>query len=123
MYKAIKDNKIIAVNDLGKFPCLIYDEAKEDTEHQVSDYEHYKGEFLLKEDVPAPSDEEIRQLRANAYALEVDNITAHIQRLRDEEQTEEIITKINELIVERSQKVLEIQERFPYPIDNLENIE
>lgn len=82
-----------------------------------------KGDYLesVENTKPIPTDEEIRQLRAQAYAEEVDCITAHIQRLRDEEQTEEIVTKINELIVERTQKVLEIQERFPYPVDEEEN--
>ena len=84
-----------------------------------------KGDYLesVENIKPIPTEEEIKQLRAEAYQQEVDPITSHIQRLRDKEQTEEIITKINELIVERSQKVLEIQERFPYPVDNLENIE
>ena len=61
-----------------------------------------------------PTDEEQRQNRAQAYQQEVDPITSHIQRLRDEEQTEEIMQKINELIMERKQKVLEIQEKYPY---------
>ena len=29
MYVAIKDNKIIAHNEIGEFPCLVYDEIKE----------------------------------------------------------------------------------------------
>ena len=29
MYVAIKDNKIIAYNKTGEFPCLVYDEIKE----------------------------------------------------------------------------------------------
>jgi DNA-directed RNA polymerase specialized sigma subunit len=70
---------------------------------------------IYNEPLP-PTEEEQRENRARVYQAEVDPITSHIQRLRDEEQTEEIITKINELIEERSQKVLEIQERFPYPV-------
>ena len=38
MYKAIKENKIIAVNDSGEFPCLVYDEVVEDNQHQVADF-------------------------------------------------------------------------------------
>nr|DAJ45992.1 MAG TPA: tail assembly chaperone protein [Caudoviricetes sp.] len=47
MYTAIKDNKIIAVNGTGVFPCLVYDSIEEDTEHQVSDYVHCNGQFVL----------------------------------------------------------------------------
>ena len=114
MYKALKENKIIAINEKEYFPCLIYDEVVEDTEHNTEDYAQYEGEFILKEDIPAPSEEEIKALRANAYLIEVDPITAHIQRLRDEEQTEEVIAEIESLIEERALKVEEIKERYPY---------
>ena len=114
MYKALKENKIIAINKKEYFPCLIYDEVVEDTEHNTEDYAQYEGEFILKEDIPAPTDEEIRQLRAQAYLAEIDPITAHISRLRDEEQTEEVITEISALIEERALKVEEIKERYPY---------
>ena len=58
--------------------------------------------------------EMIESFRQVAYAQEVDPITAHINRLRDEEQTDEIIAEIDELKEERKQKVQEIKERFPY---------
>lgn len=61
-----------------------------------------------------PTDEEQRQYRANAYQQEVDPITSHISRLRDEEQTEEIVQEIEQLKEERSLKVQEIKERYPY---------
>lgn len=111
MFKALKENKIIAINESGSFPCLVYDEAVEDQEHNLEDYAQYEDEFLLKKDIPAPSDEEIKALRAEAYLAEVDPITAHIQRLRDEEGTQE---EIAELIKERALKVEEIKERYPY---------
>lgn len=47
MFKAFKDDKIIAINDSGEFPCLVYDSIEEDTEHQLSDYVHCDGEFVL----------------------------------------------------------------------------
>lgn len=47
MFKAIKDEKIIAVNESGEFPCMIYDSVEEDTEHTLSDYVHCNGEFVL----------------------------------------------------------------------------
>ena len=30
MFKAIKDEKVIAVNDSGDFPCLVYDSIEEE---------------------------------------------------------------------------------------------
>ena len=120
MYKAIKENKIIASNETDNFPCLVYNSSVEDTEHNTEDYAQYEGEFLLIEDIPALSEEEQRENRARAYREEVDPITSHINRLRDEEQTEEIIAEIEQLIAERTAKVEEIKERYPYPVGNEE---
>ena len=121
MFKAIYQDKIIAINETDNFPCLVYDSSVEDTEHNTEDYAQYEGEFLLIEDIPAPTEEEQRENRARAYQQEVDPITCNINRLRDEEQTEEVIAEINELINERALKVEEIKERYPYaeqsPID------
>ena len=99
MFKAIKDNKIIAISEkkevvirnedcdeiteiLGEelFPCLVFDEVIEDTEHTVDEYEHYKGEYLLKSDIPVPTHEEISELREQAYIKEVDILHAQRQR-------------------------------------------
>lgn len=66
---------------------------------------------------PAPTHEEIRKKRASAYQQEVDPITCHINRLRDEEQTEEVVAEIEELIAERAQLVEDIIERYPYPVE------
>lgn len=110
MYKAIKDNKIIAINETGNFPCLVYDEVIEDTEHQLSDYKHYDGEFTLRN--IEKDNEEMKQARAYAYTVEVDPITAHIQRLKDQDPIPE--GEIAELIAERDTKVQEIKERYPY---------
>lgn len=116
MYKAIKDNKIKAINKTGEFPCIVYDSVEEDTEHTCQDYVQYNGEYLLKEDVPAPTYEEQKEKRAEAYRVEVDPITLQISRLRDEEQTTEIIEEINKLLQKRNELVVDIQERYPYPV-------
>lgn len=69
MYKAIKDNKIIAISEKKEviihtedgdtiqeitgealFPCLVFDEVIEDTEHTVDDYALYGDEYLLNTD-------------------------------------------------------------------------
>ena len=64
MFKAIKDNKIIAINETGDFPCLVYDRVEEDTEHQLSDYIHCDGQFVL-----TASDEAIEQKKADVRAV------------------------------------------------------
>ena len=112
MFKAIYQDKIIAINETDNFPCLVYDSSVEDTEHNTEDYAQYEGEFLLIEDIPAPTEEEQRENRARAYQQEVAPITSHIQRLRDEEGTEK---EVAELINERALKVEEIKQRYPYP--------
>ena len=76
-----------------------------------------KGDYLESvENKPyVPTNEEQRQNRANAYAVEVDPITAHIQRLKDQDPVPE--GEIAELIAERDAKVEEIKERYPYSGD------
>ena len=64
MFKALKDNKIIAINETGDFPCLVYDSVEEDTEHQLSDYIHCDGEFVL-----TSSAEAIEQKKAEVRAV------------------------------------------------------
>ena len=110
MYKAIKDNKIIAINETGEFPCLVYDEVIEDTEHQVSDYKHYDGEFTLHN--IEKDNEEMKQARANAYAVEVDPLMSEYNRkktfnLFEEGEEEELMKAIQD-------KVAEIKARYPY---------
>ena len=70
---------------------------------------------------PAPTDEEQRQNRAEAYRLEKDPITCQIQALRDEEQTPEVIAEIEVLKQERANKVAEIKEKYPYANDIIKN--
>lgn len=53
MFKAIKDGKIIAVNETGEFPCLVYDEVVEDNQHEVADFVMVESEFVLKTDEKA----------------------------------------------------------------------
>lgn len=124
MYKAIKDDKIIAISDTdSEFFCLVKDNVIEDTEHVSADYDEYNGEYLLIDDIPKPSHDEQSDKRAQAYQVEVDPITSHIQRLRDAEQTEEIVAEIEALIAERDAKVAEIKERYPYYNNGVDNVE
>lgn len=116
MYKALKDNKIIAISDTdGVFKFMVKDAVVEDVEHVADDYAEHNGEYLLKSDIPAPSKEEQSEKRRLAYIEEKDPITCTIQSLRDEEQTEEVLAEIEELKTQRAAKVAEIKERYPYP--------
>ena len=109
MFKVIKDNKIIGISE--NYPVLLDDyEIIEDIEHTCEDYKRYGEEFTL---IDIDKENEIaKQNRERAYANEVDPITAHIQRLKDENPVPE--GEIAELIAERDAKVEEIKERFPY---------
>lgn len=64
-----------------------------------------------------PTVEEIETARANMYQMLIDPITCHINRLKDEEQTPEVIAEIAQLVEERKAKVAEIKARYPYSED------
>ena len=73
MFKALKDDKIIAINDSCEFPCLVYDSVEEDAEHQVSDYVHCNDQFVLTTSNPAIEQykEQVRAVR-NRYLEQTD---------------------------------------------------
>ena len=73
MYKALKENKIIAVNDSGKFPCLVYDEVVEDNQHEAADFVMVESEFVLNTDTKAieQQKEQVREVR-NGYLQATD---------------------------------------------------
>lgn len=87
MFKAIKDEKIIAINDSGDFPCLVYDKVEEDAEHQVADYVHCDGEFVLTtSDLAIEQDKErIRAVR-NQYLEQTDKYLITDFPITDEER-------------------------------------
>lgn len=71
-------------------------------------------QFKIVELTLIEKQEEVEQTRKQLYIAEVDPITAHISRLRDEELTPEIAAEIAILVEERKQKVEEIKARYPY---------
>ena len=92
MFKAIKDDKIIAINETGDFPCLVHDSVEEDTKHSVSDYMQVNGEYVLKEQIPVEyQNEQIRQQRQARYVSEADPLRLDWDEssARGEEQAEE----------------------------------
>ena len=85
----------------------------------------YNGSWYLAGYAPAkpePTKEEQQKARENAYKAKVDPITCHINRLKDEEQTEEVIAEIASLVEERKAKVEEIKQRFPYPVEETKEV-
>ena len=87
MFKAIKDNKIIAINDSGKFPCLVHDRVEEDTEHQLSDYIHCDGQFVLTSSAEAIEQrkEQVRAVR-NQYLEQTDKYMIADYPITDDER-------------------------------------
>ena len=87
MFKAIKDNKIIAINETGEFPCLVHDSVEEDAEHTVADYMQVNGEYVL-----TSSDEAIEQKKAevrsvrNQYLEQADKYMITDYPITDEER-------------------------------------
>lgn len=75
----------------------------------------YNGEKYVKGYVPAIDNEYQRQMREKAYISETDPIQTHIDRLKDQEQTPEIVAEIEALRIERDEKIAAIKERYPYP--------
>ena len=73
MFKAIKDNKIIAINESGDFPCMVYDSVEEDIEHKLSDYVHCDGQFVLtvSDEAIEQRKEQVRSVR-NQYLEQTD---------------------------------------------------
>lgn len=65
----------------------------------------------------------VEETRAGLYAAKVDPITAHINRLRDEELTPEIAAEIALLVEKRKLLVEEIKTQHPYPAEPVEEIE
>lgn len=65
MYKAIKDNKIIAISDTdNEFSCLVKDSVETDETHTTADYSEYNGEYLLKSEIPFDKEGRIAELKA-----------------------------------------------------------
>ena len=87
MFKAIKDNKIIAINDSGEFPCLVHDSVEEDTEHQLSDYVHCDGQFVLTSSAEAIEQKkaDVRAVR-NQYLEQTDKYMITDYPITDEER-------------------------------------
>ena len=98
MYKAIKEDKIIAISDTdSEFPCMVKDSVVEDTEHTAEDYSQLiTGEYLLKSEMPAdPKKAAVRAVR-DAY---INDIEWRVSRYRDQAELEIPTTDTHETYV------------------------
>ena len=77
----------------------------------------YDGGRYLKGYAPEIDNDYQSRKREVAYINEVDGITSHINRLKDKEQTPEVLAEIEKLKVERDEKVEAIKQRYPYKED------
>lgn len=114
MFKAIKENKIIAINETNNFPCLVYDSVIKDTKHTCDDYEQYNGEYLLKSQIPAPTEEEQRQKREEYRKEHIDSQTAmRSRKIANQTWTSDDERAYLDLDAEVTAY---IEEHFPYPV-------
>jgi hypothetical protein len=72
--------------------------------------------YTSKEELLQAQTKAVEETRASLYAAQVDPLTAHINRLRDEELTPEIAAEIAKLVEERKLLVEEIKINNPYPV-------
>lgn len=80
----------------------------------------YNGQWYVKgyaPEKPIPTNDEQSEKRRQAYIAETDPIQTHIDRLKDGEQTPEIVAEIEALRIERDEKIEAIKQRYPYPTD------
>lgn len=111
MYKAIKDTKIIAINDTGDFPCLVYDSIQEDTDHTCEDFIHVDGEFVLKTDDKAirqEKDQRIAELKQ--YLSDTDYIANKLIEAVDETELQDLKEKYADTLKKRREARAEINQ-------------
>ena len=88
MYKAIKDNKIIAISDTdSEFKFMIKDGVETDSEHTSADYVMVGSEYVLNDDERAieVKKERVRLIR-NSYLSDTDKYMIVDFPISDEER-------------------------------------
>ena len=111
MYKALKDNKIIAINETDNFPCLVYDGSEEDTDHNVDDFVHVNGEFVLKTDDKAIRQEKEQRIAELKQCLsDTDYIANKLIEAVDETELQDLKEKYAETLKKRREARAEINQ-------------
>lgn len=75
MFKALKDGNIIAISNADtEFECIVKDNVEEDNTHTCDDYAQISdtGYFVLRSELPAPTYEEQKEKREQAFSEEAD---------------------------------------------------
>ena len=87
MFKAIENGKIVGINETGEFPLMNYDSLEEDTEHQLSDYIHCDGQFVItsSDEAIEQRKEQVRAVR-NQYFEQTDKFMIADYPISDEER-------------------------------------
>jgi hypothetical protein len=106
MFTAIKNNKIIAYNETGKFPCLVYDRIEE-----VEDAEMVEvgGEFVLKTDdkaIKQKNKERVAELKK--FLADTDYSILKIEEAIDEAEKQDLREKYADVIKARREARIEI---------------
>lgn len=112
-----EDGKQIGEHTETKWEPIFTEETVDEAISEYTDKQietAYNGEKYVSGYAPAIDNEYQSAQREKAYESEIDPITAHIQRLRDKEQTPEIVAEIEALRIERDEKIAAIKERYPY---------
>ena len=99
--------------ELENKPCVSFDRIEE-----VEFAEMFNGVIYTSEEgLKQAQTKAVEETRAGLYAAKVDPITAHINRLRDEELTPELAAEIAKLVEGRKLLVEEIKALHPYPVE------
>lgn len=116
MFIGYQNDKIVFVaetkEELENMPCVTLDKIEEAVFAEMFNGVIYTSE----EELMQVKTKAVEETRAGLYAAQVDPITAHINRLRDEELTPEVAAKIAKLVEERKMLVEEIKSNNPYPV-------
>ena len=110
MFKAIKDEKIIAVCEDNHFPCLVYDEVIEDT-GLAEDYIHVDGEFVLKtEDKAIRQEKDQRIAELKQYLSDTDYIANKMIEAIDDTELQDLKEKYADTLKKRREARAEINQ-------------
>lgn len=110
MYKAIKDNKIIAISDTdSEFKFMVKDSVEIDEEHTVADFVMVGSEFVLTTDDKAVAKQkEARVAELKQYLADTDYCILKIEEAIDEAEKQDLREKYADTIKARREARVEI---------------
>ena len=112
-----EDGNVIGTHFITRYVPMFDEDTVDEAIAEYADEDietTYNGEKYLKGFAPAIDNEYQRKMREAAYVAETDRIQTHIDRLKDKEQTPEIVAEIEALRIERDEKIAAIKARYPY---------